>query len=359
MSVEMLEDSGPVRLPRWALLAGWLVCALALLPLFYAASWAGGEVGKFQMTTYEAATRQALKAKDFDAALKYCDGAIKAAHNRSDHWGRVFTLRAFAYIGQGNVQKAADELVLAGDFFTRKYYYLEDQDRRELPHAAEVVGKLLLQKKENSRALEVFSAGVMASGKPVDALEALAKALTPEERKGLWGDSEPYVLITPLLDAKENGPRALVNEQGRDVASAAIPNPEVPAPLRVAGVEVGPSKKDGQCWLSIPTCVALSPKPFGIRAQVKSPVAPEFLLGFWFEAPQKSATATQAAGPADADGWITYDVKRDLYRERNEAATAAGYSCEGGIINQVGIALPPGDATSIGVRPVQLYLPKA
>nr|AUN36978.1 hypothetical protein [uncultured bacterium] len=364
MSIESIVEpeadaAPPIRFPRWGFVVGWVVCIAALLPLFYAASWAGSEVGKFQLTTYEAATRNALKEKDFASALEYCDGAIKAGHNHSEHWGRVHTLRSYAYVGMGKVNLAADELIQAGDFFMRRYYYSEQQDRREVPRAAQVLGNLLLQKGDSARALAVLSAGAMASGDPVAFLSDLAANLGPEHKSLLWQGGEPYLFLTPFIDAVEDGPKLIVNEQDRAADAPVLTNAAVLSERKIS-IDLAASPKEGNCWLGLPAYIGLSKKPFGIRMRIKSSTPPPSLyLSFWFESPQKSATTTQPAGATDADGWTEYDVQREFYKERNEEATANGYSCEGGIINQIGVSVPAGEATQITFQPAQLYLPKA
>lgn len=335
-------------------IAAWVVCTLALLPLFLAADWAGSEVAKYQVTTFEAASREALSRKDFAAALKYCNGSIKAGHGTSDHWGRVYTLRSVAYLGEGDLLRAADEVLLAGDFFTRRYYVAEEQDRRELPQLASAIGKRLLQVDDVPMSYAVFSAGAMASGRPVSALHALADGLTASERKALWGDGPPRVAINCFRDAKENVPRATVNEQGRSLAFT------VDTVANTASVVAGPSEKDGTCWISVPTYVPIEPLPFALRCRAHLPslTSAEYVTGYWFESSRKSANTTEKSTRVNQEGWTVYDVRRDFNAERLAEANATGYSPTGGVINQLTLSLPPGGADTIELAPAELYIPK-
>ncbi len=354
-----MSTDSPSRLPRWTYIVVWVASTVALLPLFIAASWAGSEVGKFQVTTFEASAREALKRKDFAAALKYCNGAIKAGHNRSEHWGRVYTLRAIAYAGDGDVQNAVSELVKAGDFFSRRYYYAKEQDRKEVPLAANAIGKRLLAAGKAPQALEAFSAGAMASAKPVEALYDLAGSLTPVERLKLWGKESPFIYMTALLDPKDNGPRVITNEQSRPIDEPQLVR-EGPEPwLATMTLDTGAGPQQGKCWVSQPTCVALSIKPFGILAEVGTePAVPvNLLLSYWFESPQKStSTVDQPAQPA-IGGEAHYDIHRDFYAEQMAEGQSNGYSAEGGIINQIGISLPAGEATKLTFHRAKLYIP--
>ena len=352
MPEETAEKNSSVSV--WVFAVGWAACTLALFPIFFSADWAGSEVAKYQVTTFEAASRDALTRKDFDAALKYCNGAIKAGHGTSDHWGRVYTLRSVAYLGQGDIKNAAEEVLRAGDFFTRRYYVAEEQDRREIPQLASAIGKRLLQDNDVLLSYAVLSAGAMASGKPVSALYALADGLTASERKALWGDGQPRIAITSFRDAKENLPRATVNEQGRTLGFGVDPAENI------ATVDAGPSQKDGPCWLSVPTHVPIEPRAFALRIRAKHTNLPEASLvtGYWFESPRKSANTTDAAARTNPEGWAVYDIGRDFYAERAVAAKAEGYSPEDGVINQLTLSLPPGAADTIALAPAELYIPK-
>lgn len=361
MSAEVLPVPEAPRLgtmPRWALPVIWALSTLALLPLFFAARWAGNEVGSFQMTTFESAARQALAKKDYSGALKYCNGAIKAAHNHSEHWGRVYTLRALAFAGQGDLHTASKEIVRAGDFFARRYYYAEDQDRREVPQLANALATRLMQANEHERALEVFSAGAMASGKPVDALYDLVAALSPAQKLQLWGTNQPYLYVNAFIDPKEGLPSVVLNEQGRTQLGsdqqAGDGGPDT------ATVRLDASKQDGTCWVGIPLNVAIAQRQFGVRLRVKQEqVIPlKLLLSYWFESPQKSAMTEDAPVYDDAKGWTTFEVARPFFAERVAEGQKNGYSPEDGVINKVGISLPPGPKNSLRFAPVELYLPK-
>lgn len=352
MSEETNEKSRYLSLP--ALLAAWVVCTVALLPLFLAADWAGSEVAKYQVTTFEAASREALSRKDFASALKYCNGSLKAGHGTSDHWGRVYTLRSVAYLGEGEIKRAADELLRAGDFFTRRYYVAEEQDRREIPQLASAIGKRLLQLDEAKLSYAVFSAGAMASGQPVSALYALADSLTASERSALWGEGQPRIAINSFRDAKENLPRATVNEQGRSMVFSVDPKENL------ARAEVGASQKDGPCWISIATHVPIESRPFALRFRARYPSLPkaELLTGYWFEAARKSANTTDVSSRNNSEGWAVYDVRRNFSAERLAEANANGYSPEGGVINQLTLSLPTGSSDTIDLAPAELYIPK-
>lgn len=353
MSEETPHTETRFRVSPAALLAGWALCTLALFPLFFAASWAGGEVAKFQVTTFESAARQALAAKDFDAALKYCNGAVKAGHGTSDHWGRVYTLRSVAYLGQQDLVRAANEVLRAGDFFTRRYYVAAEQDQREVPQLAKAIGLRLLQEGDAALAQAVFSAGAMASGDPVAALHGLARELAPEDAAKLWGEGEPRILITTALEEKDALPRVIVNDQAREIRPRH-------AGSGITEVEAGASAKEGPCWVAVLTHVPLSRRPFAIRARAQAAKLSEtkLMLSYWFESPRKSANTMDPPSGVGEDGWSVYDVRRDFFAERAAEAMASGYTAEGGIINQVVFSLPPGEADVLRYAPVELYLPR-
>lgn len=348
------------RLPLWGLAVAWVAAIVALLPLFLAASWAGSEVANYQVTTFESAARRALKAGDYDAAMKYCNGAMKTGHNQSEHWGRVYTLRALAYMGEGTMKRAAREVVLAGDFFSRRYYFAEEQDRQEVPQVADALGRRLLRDGNAPLALKVFSAGILASAQPVQALHALSEALSPEERSALWGTGEPRILINAFLDAKENGPRQVVNEQRRAVGPVRLEQNGVLNIPDVASLDLGPSEQEGVCWLGIPVYLPLDARPFGIRVRVKEEpaLAAKVQLGYWFESPQKSATTEDPAELDAEGGWKVCDIRRDFLIERANEALRNGYSPEGGVINSISLSVPPGEASAVSFGVAELYLPK-
>lgn len=355
------DNDKPARplLPVW-LFGAWALCTAALLPLFLAAQWAGSEVAKYQRTTFESATRQALAARDYGAAIKYCDGAIKAAHKRSDHWGRVYTLRSVAYLGKGDTERAALEVERAGDFFTRYYYYAEPQDRTEVPQVAMAVARRLLSDGKPAEALDVISAGAMASGRPVDALHGYLREFDAPARQQLWGNGEPFIRVTALLGDKDSGLRAVVNEQGRKVSDALMAAEEGPDGAPAARATLSESQADGVCWLAIPTYVPLSNRPFAVRvrAKLEKPADLPLQLGYWFESPQKSATTQDKATATDAAGWMTYDVRRAFFAERRAEALQEGYASDGGVINQIALLVPPGEANTLWLARAEIYLPK-
>jgi len=350
----------PPRLPV-LLLGAWALCTVALLPLFIAAQWAGNEVAKYQHSTFEGAARQALAARDFASAIKYCDGAIKASHERSDHWGRVYTLRSVAYLGANNVERAASELLLAGDFFTRRYYFAEEQDRVEVPQLARALGQRLLADGNAALALEVFSAGAMASGRPVEALHTLTREFDPATRQKLWGDGAPYIRVASFLNSKDNALRTVVNEQGRAISDSIV---EPSGGLGAAGAaraSLGASQADGNCWLAVPTHVQLTRIPFAVRVHAKLEKAADLRvqLGYWFESPQKSAASQDGPSATDAEGWTTFDIKRDFLAERSAAAAEQGYAPEDGMINQIALLVPPGEANTVWLSRAEIYLPQS
>ena len=344
----------PFNLSLPLIIGGWVVCTLALLPLFFAADWAGSEVAKFQVTTFESAARSALAQKDFSSALKYCNGAIKAGHGTSDHWGRVYTLRSVAYLGQDDIGRAANEVLLAGDFFTRRYYVAEERDRAEVPQLASRIGQLLLQANDPAMAYAVLSAGAMASGRPVSALHSLAEKLTASEREALWGDGQPRIAITSFRDPKENLPKAAVNEQGRALTFSVDPE------KNLAQVEAGDSTKEGACWIAVQTHVPVEAKPFALRMRAQHPALADtkLLTSYWFESARKSANTADTPARTTPEGWTVYDIQRDFHAERVAEAKTSGYSPVGGAINQLRLSLPPGASDNITLAPAELYIPK-
>lgn len=350
-------DSPPrFAFPVW-MVGAWALCIVALFPLFYAAKWAGSEVGRFQRTTFEQAAREALAKRDFASAIRYCDGAIKAVHERSDHWGRVFTLRSVAYLGQGDSEQSLAELLRAGDFFTRRYYYAEDRDRSEIPQVALAVASRLLEQGKPGRALEALSAGAMASGDPVEALHDYVRQIDGPSRQKLWGDAPPFIQVMQFIDAKENALLASVNEQGRSVGATVIE--EDAQRGTVAQVELGASSGEGNFWLAAPTYVPLRSRPFAVRVRAKlnEPADFRLQLGYWFESPQKSATTQDTATATEQDGWVVFDVQRNFFAERQSDALQQGYAADGGAINQVALVLPPGTDNTLSVARAEIYLP--
>jgi len=355
MSDVPLPQDAPVP-PRWVWVALWAVCTLALAPLFYSAQWAGKEVARYQVSTFEEEARLALAERRFADAIKYCDGAIKTGHNRSEHWGRVYTLRALAHLGAEDLNKSLAQILLAGDFFTRRYYFAEQQDRAEAPHLAEAIGRKLLEGGNADDALRAFSAGAMMSGAPAAWLNGLQRRLNEMERAQLWPEGRPMIIVKEFRDPTEDPLSLVVNAQARPVQARVL---DTTLPETAAQIQVGASTESGSALFAFDTHIPIQGPGYALRARSKtsSGDAPKLFLGYWFDAAQKSASTEDAPTESDADGWNLFDVRRNFARERAEEATANGYLPSGGIINKVGLSLPPGPEATYWLGRVELYLP--
>lgn len=352
-------DTAPPGLSRKQTLALWLVLTLLLVPGFLYIRAASMEVSQYHVTAFEGFARKALEEQDYERAIEICTGAKNSAVNRSDHWGDVYSLRACAYFGMGNYRDALNELELAANFWTRRYYYATEETREKLARMGAELGTNLAAGGNHADALRAFSAGAMVSGEPVAYLREQATKLDSELRAALW-PQEPYIVIQDFHAANAQPLESVLNEQERPIQKLGITNEIARAEGSSAVVAVGPSQHpEGWCWFAFDTYLPIVEQNFALRAYLRheQDARVRILLGYWFELAQQSANTFHDATRTLADGWRHYDIERDFHRERTEAAREAGYLATGGIINKIGVDVPPGGPNRIWLDRVELYLP--
>jgi hypothetical protein len=148
------------------------------------------------------------------------------------------------------------------------------------------------------------------------------------------------------------------NEQGRKLLQSKVAVDE-PSRVPCAEVSVGSSTKEGRSWYQMPVYLPLVQDRFALRATLKQaqPSDVNIVLSYWFQAANKAAV-TFDKPVKEADGWKCFDIRRDFYKQRAEAAAKEGYDAGDGIIYRLGIDLKPGPENTVKLAKVELYLPE-
>ncbi|HPO12547.1 MAG TPA: hypothetical protein PLI09_03810 [Candidatus Hydrogenedentes bacterium] len=345
-------------LPKQYLVGLVILLTLALIPGILLIRALALGVTQYQVSAFEDYTRTALAEKNFERAIELCTGALKAGVNRSDHWGKVYLLRAQAYAGLNKLDDSLGELEAATAFWRQKYYYATEENRVELASFGTELGRKLLAASAPDKALRAFSTAGMGSGDPGGYLADLIAKLDDAQKKQLWKEA-PLIIVE---DFREKNPpllAAIENQQNRTVAASKI-DPEASCTGGVSALlELGPSSQDGRARFGLAAYLPVSETPYALRAYLKeeTPSDTQFLITYWFESAQKSALTLDAPAKTLDNGWKCFDIRRNFYQERLAEANQQGYLISGGIINNLGISLSPSPANRFWLDRIELYLP--
>lgn len=358
MAVAPWETDPTLR--RKNVVALWLVLTIALIPAFLFIRAAAQEITQYHVNVFEKYARAAIAKGNYARAIELCTGTLKSSANRSDHWGKAYSLRAQAYAGEGNYRDALSELEAAAAFWVSRYYYASDDDRAELAHLGTDLGQKLLASENYEDALRAFSAAGLGSGQPVDYLYDLTKSIEPGQASKLWQNG-PCLVVRYFKEGGGNLFRGLVEEQGRSVARSDIDPKGSLATGPSAYLELNPGNKEGRSLYGIDAYLPLSEKPFALRVFLKESPSNEtkVALSYWFEAARKSAMTVDTATVSLPDGWRQFDITRNFYAERLTEANRDGYVITDGVINKISLDVPPGPACRFWVDRIELYLPGA
>jgi len=343
---------------RGVILLVWVSLTLLLIPAMALIRFVEKEVSQYHTSTFEPYAREALEEGDFERVLRICNGAFRTSLKREDHWGKVYLLRAQAHAGLGEREQALDELEACADFWTRKYFYATGRDRTEIQRIGTELGVGFLAEGDRELALRAFSATGLGCGAPVEYLHELASTLSESERAALW-DGEPYLVVRDFERDVESPFEEVLNEQRRVLEENVIEPAEAPSGTRHVSITVSESKTEGRNWYAVQVHIPLSREPFGLRVVAASdePCALRVFVGYWFELARQAAVTTYDQSVALDDNWRRFDVERDFYAEREAYAHRMGYTVTDGIINRIGLDVPPGPANRFRVASIELYLP--
>lgn len=352
------EPSRPAGLSGRQVALLWVVLTLALAPGIMLIRALALEVTQYQPASFESYARESLAKGDYDRVIELCTGALKTGVNRSDHWGKVYALRAQAYAGMNNLPKALSELESCAAFWTKKYYYATDEARSEIAEFGTALGRRFLDAGNVDDALRAFSAAGVGSGKPAEYLEQLTGKLSAEQKTRLWPET-PFLMVQDFRGETAGVFEKLVEEQGRRLQSNRIDSSVSRTGKSSALLEVSESTEGGRSWYGAVAYLPVSEKPFALRVYVReqTPTESKVLLTYWFDSARKSADTVNTATETLADGWKRFDIRRDFYKEQLAEANGKGYSITDGIINNIGLSLAPGPANRFWVDRVELYLP--
>ncbi len=348
----------PIRLtwkqifPLWVLLTIGIAVAMAFIVL------TEKTVSRYHASVFEKHARAAINSGNFREALGICTGALRTGMKRSDHWGKVFLLRAKAYFGLGDYSSALSELEESAAFWSKAYYYATEKDRTEVADLGTDLGIQFLDAGKVQEALDAFSAAGLGSGKPVEYLYSLEERLDITEKAKLWPE-EPYLVVEDFESVDTNTFEQMSDTQGR-----VLKDNRLDSTVSLLGsssnlIEVTESKSDGRSRISLPVYIPLPERPFAFRVLVKEERPSEFkvVIGYWFELAHMSATTFDAPVETLDDNWKRFDIRRKFYEERLAYANKMGYVITGGIINKIGLDFSPGQANRYWVDEIHLYLP--
>lgn len=352
-------EENPTLPRRWVLVV-WAGLTLSLVPAFFFIRAAALEVTQYHVNVFEGYARAALAAGDYDRVLELCTGALHASVNRSDHYGKVYSLRAQAYAGQGNYRDALNELESAAAFWTQRYYYASDDDRSELARLGTDLGQKLIASENYEDARRAYSAAGMGSGRPVEYLYDLRSALDAGQQGKLWPEGAVLV-VQDFRQDRGNLFLAQLDEQGRTVTASSIDPKGSLSGGPSAYMALTASTGEGRSLYGVDTYLPLSEKRFGLRVFLREDPGLEtnVTLSYWFEAARVSVSTRDAATVALPDGWRRFEILRDFYGERLLEANQQGYVVTDGIINKISLEVSPGPACRFWVDRIELFIPEA
>ncbi len=352
------EEAPLPGLPKKFVAGLAIVLTLALIPgIFFIRSMAL-EVTQYQVSAFEGYARAALAAGKYDRVVELCTGAMKAGVNRSDHWGKVYLLRAQACAKLNKVEEALGELESATAFWRQKYYYATDENRVELAAFGTELGRKFLELNQADPALRAFSAAGMGSGNPARYLASLVTQLDAAQKTRLWPES-PFLIVEDFRGKNPPTLEKLEDQQNRPITASRIEAAASPEGGPAALLEVGASTQDGRARYGFPVYLPVSEERYALRAWFREETSSDtqFFLTYWFDSAQKSAATADPPSKTLDNGWKCVDIRRDFYQERLTEANQLGYLISGGIINNLGLSLAPGPANRFWLGRIELYLP--
>ncbi len=353
------EEPGVSVLPVKYVAAIVVLVSLAMLPFIFFLIHAEGEVSEFSTLLFKSRAEKAIESGSFDRAIRICTGALRVGISRSDYWGTAYFVRAKAHAGKKDFGKALDDIETAARLWSRAPYNASEQDRDEISAFGVEFCKEFVDGGDIAGALRAISAAAMGSCNPVDFLHRQSAGLPEQYRNALWPDG-PFIVVEGYGGEQPPEFSSLTENSGRKLIASRIDSSGGREGRRCAVLELA-AGSGGESICNFPVSIPLSDKPFAFRVAVKPEpeCAAKLFVGYWFDYARKSDATNDGTVRDLGDGWRLIELKRDFFTERTAAAKKGGYDASGGVINRIGLSLPPGDALRCIVDRVELSIPQA
>jgi len=197
------------------------------------------------------------------------------------------------------------------------------------------------------------------SGNAVEFLYKLRESLSEAQRAALWPENVAHVFIEDFSGSKPPQIGKDLDEQGRELVKSEIE----PKGSRTSGasafIEISESKQEGRSLYGVPTQIALSEKPFSLRACVKQASPPDIRLSvvYWFNTAKRSSEIVIEEEEPLEGGWRWFMTRGNLYEEQKQRAERAGYDMSDGVIGGIRLTLPQGPANKFWLAPIEVCIP--